>query len=152
MQAEDLYSQDRQEERIPGIRGWLGRLFGGGTYRTGTMTSLEIPTPVTRYVNLMLVQMFKEGIQTRILRRSEPLPTLTIGSEAITAPPLGDVLDRLKFMSGLNLRTRRTPLESTIRIMFKDGGLSAAMPHKVVCQFDDKSDACCQIRVERLVE
>jgi hypothetical protein len=148
-QADDLSSW---KERVPGMRGWLGRLLGGGRCETTTLVSPEIATPVTRYVNLLLYQMFREGAKTRVLRRSEPLPALTVESETITAPPLEDVLDRLKFMTGLDPRTRRTPIESTIRLTFGGTEPSAGVPHNVVCQFDDKSDTCCQIRLERASE
>ncbi len=115
-------------------------------------TSPQIPTPVSRYVNVMLYQMFATGPKARVLRRSEALPTLTIGSETITAPPLEEVLDRLKFMCGLDPRARHIPVEGTAHITFKEKGTSTEAPYKAVCQFDDKSDTCCQIRLERLAE
>jgi len=96
--------------------------------------------------------MFKEGSKTCVLRRSESLPVLTIGSQTITAPPLEDVLDRLKFMCRLDPRPRGTLIEGTTHITFKDGELSTGVPYRVSCQFDDKSDTCCQIHLERLAE
>lgn len=63
-QADDLTSS---EECLPGLRGWLERFFGRGTCKTMTIMSPQVPTPASRYVNAMLIQMFKRGPKTRVL-------------------------------------------------------------------------------------
>jgi hypothetical protein len=146
-QADDLASS---EERMPGLRGWLERLFGRGTCKAMTIMSPQVPTPASRYVNAMLIQMFERGPKTRVLWRSQSLPTLTLAAETVETPPLEDVLGRLKFMCQLDPGTCRTPTEGAIHITFKGEGPSAEEPYQVLCQFDDKSDACCQIRLERI--
>jgi hypothetical protein len=150
--ADEVFRGDQPEEVSPTERGSLKRFWGGGTGKVTTIMSPEVPTPASRYVHAMLFQMFERGPKTRMLWRSQSLPTLTLGAETVETPPLEDVLDRLKFMCRLDPRTCRTPPEGTIHITFKGKGSPAEEPHQVLCQFDDKSDPCCQIRLERLTK
>lgn len=60
----------RFKEMFPPAQGWRERLFGTGRSVTIHGTFSEHPTPASRYVNLMLLQMFEDGPATRTLKRS----------------------------------------------------------------------------------
>jgi len=102
-------------------------------------------TPATRYVNLLLEAMCHEGSVARVLKRSEPLPVLTSGTEQVAPPPLEDVLGWLKTMCRLEPQAQGGPAEGFTRVEFFDG-----TRHSLLCRFDDASDACCQIHLEPL--
>jgi hypothetical protein len=135
------------EDMFPSAKGIFGYLFGtstSGTIRFATSGSF---TPTDRYLNLMLVQMFKDGSTTRVLKRSEPLPVIvTSEGETIAPPPLEDVLDRLHAMCELDHRIGRSCVKGTIDMVFQP----TRCHYKALCRFDDDSDACCEIRLERL--
>lgn len=137
----------RLEDMFPSAKGLRGRLLGtstSGTIRFATSGSF---TPTDRYVNLMLVQMFKDGSSTRVLKRSEPLPAiLTSEGETVAPPPLTDVLNRLRAICQSNDRVGHGCVEGTIDMVFEPTRCN----YKALCRFDDDSDACCQIRLERL--
>lgn len=144
--AEDLFSREQPEESLPGIKGWLQRLFGGGTCRSMTVIGPEIPTPASRYVNFMLLQMFQKGETTRILKQAERLPTLTLESGTAEPPPLQEVLNRLKTLCRLDAKSDRALADGTIDVKIN------GMPCKVLCRFDKDADACCQMRLERVAQ
>jgi hypothetical protein len=134
------------EKPQPGRTGWLGRLLGGGTYETADLVSLQIPTPASRYVMLMFLQMFEDSPATRTLRRSEPLPVVTFGMETAEPPALEEVLSHVRGKCMPPLKHNRGPAEGTINLTIQ------GTPCRVLCRFDDDSDTCCQIQLERASE
>jgi hypothetical protein len=142
---DDLYAHAQPEEP-PGRTGLFGRLFGRGTYKGFDIISPQIPTPVNRYVNTMLLQMFENGPATRVIRQSEPLPVLTFRTETAEPPPLEDVLSHLKDKCRIKPKRHSDPVEGTIHIGIQ------GVPCKVLCRFDDGSDTCCELRLERMTE
>jgi hypothetical protein len=94
----------------------------------------------------MLLQMFEDGPATRLVKRSEPLPTLTFKTATAEPPPLEDVLNHLKGMCGIHLQRRSGPADGTINIRIQ------RTPCRVLCRFNEEADTCCEIRLEQLVE
>jgi len=98
--ADELLSRNPMEELLPGKRGRLGRLFGSGTCRSLDLVTLQTPTPVSRCVGLMLLQMSKNSPAIRILRRSEPPPIATFDRALGVLRVVGDVLARTRATRG----------------------------------------------------
>jgi hypothetical protein len=110
---------------------------------TETFYVEEPSTPVTRYVNFMLIQMSTVDSQTKILNRNEELPPLTAASDTLEPPPLDAVVKRLKEMCDIKPRPHSTPVEGTIPCTIE--GVS----FDVKCHFDDVAEACCWIQLEK---
>ena len=136
----------RADDVFPQKKGFFGRLCGKEAPAAWKGLTSEHRTPASRYVNLMLLQMFEDGSTTQVLRRSEQLPTVTFESQTVEPPPLQDVLNRLKNMCRLDPHADSAVLDGTVDVTINK------MPCKLLCRFDDDSDACCQIRLERLAE
>jgi hypothetical protein len=135
----------RLEDVFPAERGFFRRLFGPRTSNNIKAVTSEPFTPATRYVSLLLEEMCRQRSIARILKRSEPLPVLTSGTEEVAPPPLEDVLGWLKTMCRLDPQAQPGPAEGFTRVEFFDG-----TRHSLLCRFDDTSDTCCQIRLEPL--
>jgi hypothetical protein len=144
--ADDLFARDRAQEPTPGKAGLLRRLPGRGTCRSVNVVALRAPTPISRYVGLMLFQMFEDGPATRVLKRSEPLPVLTFRTERAEPPPLADVLKDLMRICGINAKHHSGMADGTIHIGIQ------RVPCKVFCHFDDSSNVCCELRLERMAD
>jgi hypothetical protein len=131
---------------FPPKKGFFGRRTDGEVSATFKGLSAERPTPASRYVNLLLLQMLQDGSTTRVLRRSEPLPTLAL--ELQTSEPLSfeDVLNRLKAMCRLEPHADPAVIDGTVDVIIN------RTPCKLLCRFDRGSDACCQIRLERVTQ
>jgi hypothetical protein len=137
------------EDVFPSAQGISSRWSGTRTSGTLNFATSGSFTPADRYVNLMLVQMFKDGSTTRLLKRSEALPAIpTSEGETVAAPPLEDVLNRLQAMCRADYRIGRGSVEGVIDMVFEP----TRCHYKARCRFDDNSDARCQIRLERLAE
>lgn len=144
--ADEVSTREHPVEPRPEPRGLWDRWFGGTTYEVSIM-SPQVPTPASLYVGFMLRRMFEDGSTTHVLKRSEPLRTLTLKSETATPPPLDDVLDRLKHMCGIDPARSAAPADGTINTnMVASSG--QPQPCKFHCRFDDNSDACCEIHLE----
>ena len=133
--ADEVFSRDRPKVPLPGKRGLFGPQMGW---------PVEIATPVlaspaSRHVNFMLIQMFQNGTTTSVLKQSQPLPDLTLGSDTATAPPLDEVLAVLKRRCRLDPNHRRGPREGMFELTIED------TPCKLECRFDDDVESCCQM-------
>ena len=100
------------------------------------------PTAI-RYVNAILYNMFQEKIRAKVLKRSEPLPLLSARGEKFKAPAFHGLIDRLKFMSGLNPVTYPAPVSGTTTLIISH------VQCEVCCRFDDDSDECCRMELKR---
>jgi hypothetical protein len=136
----------RADDLFPKRKGFLGRLSGREAPATWKGFSSERPTAVSRYVNLMLLRMFEDGSTLRVLRQSEQLPILALASQTAEPPALEDVLNRLKIMCRLDPHADSAVIHGTVDVTIN------RTPCKLLCRFDNNSDACCQIRLERLAE
>lgn len=126
----------------PDTRGknWHARLFAKGSGGGFRALRHEEPTPVTRYVSFMLLQMFDTGRTSHTLKRSEPLPTLTHRDATADPVPLDDVLARLKTLCGLDLEPTAGPVEATLEVGIEKTSCRFRL------RFDDTADTCCEIR------
>ncbi|MCL5281785.1 MAG: hypothetical protein M1376_17955 [Planctomycetes bacterium] len=143
--ADELFARS-QPELLPDRKGLFGRLSGGGMGRGIDLVSPQIPTPLSHYVGLMFLQMFEDGPPNRVLRRSEPLPVVTFKTDTAEPPPLEDVLNHLKSGCRINPKNHSGSLDGTIYVGIQ------GVPCKVQCRFDDSSEVCCQLRLERTTE
>ena len=114
----------------------------------GAVIHLEVdpPAAVERYVSFMLIEMSLAPTANRVLRRSEALPPVVVKQQTAQPAPLEEVLNKLKIMSNLKPKTYRKPVDGTITVTI---GEFTQPPFKFLCHFDDKSDVCCTIRMER---
>jgi hypothetical protein len=117
---------------------------GPGRSRSHSIVFLSTtpPSPAHRYANLMLMKMSLDQEWTRTLRRCEELGPLSNGKETVEPPPFDDLVNRLKTMCGRKTLTHKEPIDASFNI-----GINR-VPWKVLCHFDDQSDACCTIRME----
>ena len=127
------------------MKSLLARLFNRRPREDRTWTEtvrVEGPsTPVTRYVNCMLIQLFKAGSQTKVLYRNVELSPLTLESKTFEPPRLDDIVKRLKEICDIKPGPHSTPIEGTMPCTFEGASFS------VKCHFDDNAEACCWIRV-----
>ena len=100
-------------------------------------------TPVTRYINCMLIQLSEADSQTKVLNRDKELPPLTVASHTAEPPPLDAVVEKLIEMCNLEPGPHSTPVEGTVSCTIQ--GVS----FDVKCNFDDAAEACCWLRMER---
>lgn len=96
-----------------------------------------------RYVNFLLIQLFKAEMQIKVLYRNVELPLLTVESKTCKPPRLDEVVKRLKEMCDIEADVHSTPVEGTVSCTFQGASF------KVKCHFDDSADACCWIRAEK---
>ncbi len=108
--------------------------------------NLEPPTPAERYAGLLLLEMCRDGRDTRILSRSKPLAPIVLKQETLEPPPLAEVVDRLKNKCGLKPKTYRKPVAGTIHLTTHADKLGPRQ-FQFTCHFDDSSEACCTIRM-----
>jgi len=109
--------------------------------------TIEEPfTPVNRYVNLLLLQMSKTDSCTKVIRRNEKLIPLTDGYQIIQPPSINAVLKRLRELCGLKRKAHSAPIEGKIPVTIEGRTFS------VQCFFDESSDVCCRIQMERTKE
>lgn len=129
------------------MKSLLARLFKRTPQEVRTWTEeviVEEPsTPVTRYVNFMLIQLCKAGSQTKVLYRNVELPPLNTESGTCEPPRLDDVVKRLKEMCDIEADAHSTPVEGTISCTFEGESFN------VKCHFDDNAEACCWIRADK---
>jgi hypothetical protein len=144
--AGEWFSRKRPAEARPGPKGWWDCLTGAKIYKR-TFASTELPTPASLYVNFMLLQMLEDGSTTRLLQRSQPLPTLTRDSQTAPPPPLEDVVDRLKRMCNIDPDRSASPVDGTLELQIGDDP-GQARPRKLHCRFNDAADTRCKIRLE----
>jgi hypothetical protein len=100
-------------------------------------------TPVNRYVSLLLLEMTKSDSCTKVLSRNEKLSPLTDGSQIIQPPSINAVLKRLKQICGLKSKAYSSPIEGTILVKIQ------GRTFNIQCLFDEPSDVCCRIKMER---
>ena len=106
----------------------------------------EPSTQVNLYVNLLLLQMSETDSCTKVLIRNEKLIPLTDGFQIIQPPSINAVLKRLKELCGLKRKAHSSPIEGTIPVTIQGRTFS------VQCLFDESSDVCCRIKMERMKE
>jgi hypothetical protein len=143
--ADEMFSRDGPQEPLPGHRGRSGPEMGWPL----NIKSPVLVTPASRYVNFMLLKMFENAETLRVLKRSEPLPPVTHGTETAAPPPLEDVLTRLKFMCGVDSNGSADPVDGTVDMRMEK------LPDqfhacRLQCRFDDDADICCEIRLEAI--
>ena len=114
--------------------------------RAETVYVEEPSTPVTRYVNFMLIQLFKADSQTKILYSNVELPPLTVESQTCDPPRLDEVVKRLKEMCDIEAGVHAIPVEGTVSCTFQGASFN------VKCHFDHNAHACCWIRAEKSEE
>lgn len=128
----------------------LKKLFGRKPQNDQMWTEeiiIEEPaTPVNCYVDLLLLEMSKTDSCTKVLSRNEKLTPLNDGSQIIQSPSINAVLKRLKQLCGLKSKSHSSPIEGTIPAVIQGKSFS------VHCKFDESSDVCCRIRMERTKE
>jgi hypothetical protein len=123
----------------------IDRLFGRKPTLNGVSIERAMPsTPVIRYVNLILYQMFQEEKERRILRQSETLPIISEFGDDLQPPSLEAVVNRLKVMAGLNPVKYTDPTDGSLQVWI--GGHEC----RVLCRFDDGADSRCEIRMEKM--
>jgi hypothetical protein len=129
------------------MKSLLGKLFRRTPRADRTWTETvyveEPSTPVTLYINCMLIQMSRADAQTKIFNRNEKLSTLTVGSRTIEPPPLDAFVEKLKEMCNIEPGPHSTPLDGVIPCTIQGGSFD------VKCHFNDTDEACCWIRVEK---
>ena len=126
----------RYEEMYP------ANLPKGESYTTRFM-SIQTPSPAGHYANILLLQMFRDGLTTRTLKRSKPLTDLTLDDETVAPPPLDDLLAELKKRCGLPPKPLRHPVEGTIEMTIDTS------PFTLHGRFDDRAEVCCTLHLER---
>jgi hypothetical protein len=136
--ADEMFSRDGPQEPLPGRRGRHGPEMGWPL----NLKSPVLLTPARRYVNFMLMQMFGNEETLRVLKRSEPLPPITLGTDTAAPASLEDVLNRLKFMCNVKRHRSAGVTEGTTELFIDRS------PHKLQCCFDDYADICCEMRLE----
>ena len=144
--AEEWFSRKQPAEARPGPKGFWDCLTGAKIYKR-TFASTELPTPASLYVNFMLLQMFEDGATTRLLKRSQPLPTLTRDSQTAPPPPLEDIVARLKQMCSIDPGRSASPVDGTLELQIGDDP-DGAHPCKLHCRFNDTADTPCEIHLE----
>jgi hypothetical protein len=117
----------------------------GEAARQVACLDFDPPSPAERYVNCILAAMAREGASPRTLRRSEPLPPIILAAETIKPIALDEAVSRLKVMCGLKPRAYRKPVDGIMNLTIVEYG---STPFRFRCHFDDKSDACCEIRLD----
>lgn len=123
----------------------IERLCGRKPTLNGIPIERAMPsTPVIRYVNLVLYQMFHGGPDRRVLRESEPLPIISEFGDDLQPPPLDAVVNRLKVMFRLNPVKYPEPTDGSLQVWI--GGCEC----RVSCRFDDASDNRCEIKMEKM--
>ena len=105
----------------------------------GVLEDAAHSSPPIRYVNVILYQMCKAHQPVRILRADEPLAQVTIESGTLEAPPLAQVLNRLKIMSGLNPVHYSAEAEGQIQLSIGGDEFS------VRTTFSDATEERCRI-------
>jgi len=130
------------------MRRMLKKLFGRRKNQVWTEKVFieEQSTPLTRYVNCLLLQMSETDQCTKVLSRREKLSQLTYGVDTFEPPSIDAVITRLKVMCGLKSKAYSSPIEGKIPITIQGRSFS------VHCLFDESPDICCQIRMERTKE
>lgn len=108
----------------------------------------ETPTPVTRYVNLLLIQISKTSSSNYVIKRSDKLAPMTVGSEIIEPPSLDEVLTRLEELFDLKHRDFQEAVEGTLNLTIHENDFEKK-DYVAYIRFDNKSDECCHIRMVR---
>lgn len=123
----------------------IDRLLGRNPTLNGVPIERAMPsTPVIRYVNLILYQMFHDGTDRRLLQESEALPIISEFGGDIQPPSFEAVVNRLKVMARLNPVKYPKPTDGSLQIWI--GGHEC----RVLCRFDDGADSRCEIRMEKM--
>ncbi len=138
--VDEMFSRDGPPEPLPGRRGLFGPKMGWPL----NIRSPVLSTPARRYANFMLMQMCRTGETFRVVKRSEPLPPITLGTDTAAPPSLEDVLSRLKFMCNVKGTRSAGVMEGTTELFIQRS------PHKLLCRFDDDADVCCEIHLEAM--
>lgn len=138
--ADEIFSRDRPPEPLPGRRGRSGPEMGWPL----NITSPVLSTPARRYANFILMQMCENGETLRVVKRSESLPPITLGTDTAAPPSLEDVLSRLKLMCSVKGTRFGGVMEGTAELSIERS------PHKLRCRFDDDADVCCEIHLEAM--
>ncbi|MEJ2705354.1 MAG: hypothetical protein P8Z79_23185 [Sedimentisphaerales bacterium] len=129
------------------MKSWLVKLFHRVPRDDRTWTEtfyvLEPPTPVTLYVNCMLIEMARSDSQTRVFNRDGKLALLTVGSRTAKPPQVDAVVKRLKEMCNIESGPHSTPFDGVISCTIEGASFD------VECHFNDNAEACCWIRVEK---
>ena len=115
---------------------------------TEDIYEFEAPTPITMYVNLLLIQISKNSSSNYVIKRSEELAPMTIGSEIIEPPSLEEVLNRLKELCDLKHRDFQETVEGTLNLTIHENDFEKK-DYVAYIRFDNKSDECCRIRMVR---
>ena len=102
----------------------------------------EYPHAV-RYVNFLLFSLTKGDGTSRAIRKSEPVPKIAGADKNLEVPPLDHVVNRLKFVAGLNPEPYAEPVHGTVSLTI--GGRNCA----VECLFDDRADCLCTLKMKQ---
>jgi hypothetical protein len=124
--------------------GLLARLFVKGPTRSVNVITLQTMTPVSCYVDLMLLQMFEAGPAVQVMKSSEPLPVMTFGEHTAEPQPFEDVVHYLAMKCGLDPRNASGWMKGTFDLTIQK------VPCKVLCRFDNSLDLRCEIRLEKI--
>ena len=135
--ADDMFPEDRSDRNS-----LFARRSAEQRVRAVNAVSLRAPTPISRYVNLMLLQMADTGLTKRILTQSEPLPVPTLHGDTTTSQPFEDVIRHIKTMCGMNPEQASGLQEGTAEIAVQ------RTRYKVTCRIDDRADRRCEIVLE----
>jgi hypothetical protein len=96
-------------------------------------------SPTIRFANLMLYAMSVSHTTSRVLRTSESLEPLQCNEETLAPPPLQQLTNRFKVMSGLNPVHYKNEVQGKIH-------LSISSKQYTVCTtFNDEIDEVCKI-------
>ena len=101
----------------------------------------EYPHAV-RYVNFLLYSLSKGAGTPMVLRKSESLPKIAGADKDLEVPPPDHVINRLKFVAGLNPEPYAEPTRGTVSLTI--GGKDCA----VECLFDDSADCLCTLKMK----
>jgi len=101
----------------------------------------EYPHAV-RYVNFLLYSLSKGDGTPMVLRKFDSLPKIAGADKGMEVPPLDHVINRLKFVAGLNPEPYAEPTRGTVSLTV--GGKDCA----VECLFDDCADCLCTLKMK----
>jgi hypothetical protein len=97
-------------------------------------------TPARQWVNLLLIHMHQDSIDSIMLQKSKGIPTFPLDVEVSkTELTYTKIINRLKVMSGLDPKVYKTVKDGIVSIRIGDTN------YDIKTTFDDANDQSCNI-------
>lgn len=101
-------------------------------------------TPATVVPDRVWRCLLTLNVDREVIEKAKRLAAVTFRNDRAEPPPREEVLNRLKQMCMLDPKECSRPTDGTIHIEIQH------TPCRILCQFDDTSDICCRMQMERL--